>query len=196
MRFITLTFLILLIINPLTVLGNTNSNSIPVIDLATDPQKVLFDLSNIKPGDSITRNLVINNNGSSDFRYNTNSTYLKGSEIFYKQFDLTVKDSKGILFQDKLYKFIEIAPRLLKSNSQEQLTFHLELPMAVGNEFQGMEVDFKIDLYVEGDVPVGGVLPETATDMFNYMIGGSVLLVGGLFLYQYQRKRKQNIDKT
>ncbi|MBM6619057.1 TasA family protein [Bacillus suaedaesalsae] len=192
MRIMTLLLILLFLVKPLSVLGETNTN-IPQVDLATEPHKVLFDLTNMKPGDSVTRNLTISNNGKNSFNYLTTSKYLSGSEIFYKQLDLTVKDSKGIIYEGKLYNFSKLAPRLLESKQKETLTFHVTIPMELGNEYQGLTCDFQIYLYVEGDVPVGVMLPDTATNTFNWLLIGACLLATGTILgLSYKRVRQKD----
>jgi LPXTG-motif cell wall-anchored protein len=195
-RIIFLLTVIILIFNPGQSAGALNYTE---IDLTTNPGKVLFDLTNIKPGDSVTRNLSIGNNGNQDFKYIATSNFLSGSEIFYNKLDLVVEDKNGVLFDGKLFEFDKLSPRLLKSKQSENLQFFIQMPMELGNEFQGLDTEFEIKLYVEGTL--GGVLPAngpklpaTGSNMFNILLVGLVLVLGGTIL-QFFLKRRSRIDR-
>jgi LPXTG-motif cell wall-anchored protein len=195
-KIIHLFILFFLIFTPVSVYGEINNNE---LDLTTNPGKVLFDLSNMKPGDSVTRNLTIGNNGNQDFNYIASSKFLSGSEIFYNKLDLTVEDKNGQIYQGKLFEFDKLAPRLLKSKQNENLTFFILMPMELGNEFQGLETEFQIKLYVEGTL--GGVLPadgpklpNTGSDMFNILVVGAVLVLTGS-MFQFIVKRRNKLRK-
>lgn len=182
---------------PVRIYGQIGNNN--QIDLTTNPANVLFDLTNMKPGDSITRNLSIENNGNQDFNYIASSKFLSGSEIFYNKLDLIVEDKNGLIYQGKLFEFDKLSPRLLNSNQNENLTFFIKMPRDLGNEFQGLDTEFQIKLYVEGTLggalPADGPkLPNTSSDMFNILIVGAVLVVTGS-TYQFILKRRSKLRK-
>ncbi len=192
-KMIPLFVMVFLIFIPVSANGEINNNE---IDLTTNPGKVLFDLSNMKPGDSVTRILTIGNNGKQDFNYIASSKFLSGSEIFYNKLDLIVKDKNGPIYQGKLFEFNNLAPRILKSNQSENLTFFIKMPMELGNEFQGLDTEFQIKLYVEGTL--GGVLPadgpklpNTGSDMFNILVVGAVLVLTGSTLQLFIKRRNK-----
>ncbi|QHS24364.1 LPXTG cell wall anchor domain-containing protein [Virgibacillus sp. MSP4-1] len=168
------------------------------IDIATSPHKIFFNLQNLKPGDFSTKEMTIYNKGEEDFNYLFTNRFLTGSEKLYNEFLLTVRDKNGVLFDGKLKNFEELASRELKSGDSEVLTFKVEMPYELGNEFQGLSTEFQFKVFVEGTlggaIPVEHRLPETSTNMFHYMILGIMLLLGGGSLYYFQ-KRKKNIDK-
>jgi LPXTG-motif cell wall-anchored protein len=183
-----------LILSPLWTFAEGNNT---VINLTTSPGKVLFDLSNIKPGDSVTRELVITNNGKKDFEYITYSDFLSGSELFYRNLDLKIMDKSKTLFEGKLSKFDKLEPRLLGSKQKEKITFYINVPIELGNEYQGLDTEFEFKFYVEGTL--GGILPangpklpDTGTNMFNYILAGSALLIIGLFTQFFMLKRKNS----
>jgi LPXTG-motif cell wall-anchored protein len=191
MKLIPPLLLIFVLLFPLGASGNVNNGE---IDLTTRPGKVLFDLSNVKPGDSVVREFVISNNGFQDFKYITSSNFLSGSEEFYNQLDLTLEDVTGVLYEGKLKDLTGMDPRLLQSNQSETLLFVVKIPMELGNEYQGLSTEFQLKLFVEGTL--GGVLPadgprlpNTATDMFNLMVAGAALVLGG-GIYYFRNKRK------
>lgn len=185
-------FLILLVI-PITVYGervNTNEE----VNLSTNPGKILFDISNVKPGDFIKRNIVIHNNGKNDFDYIITNKYKSGSDIFYKQLILKIEDSKNILYEGNLYKFNKLSQRYLKSKTNESLLLTIYIPLELGNEFQGHETEFEFKIYVEGTLggvlPVDNKLPTTGSEMFNLLAIGAAILLAGLILFGYVKRKK------
>jgi hypothetical protein len=182
---------LLLVIIPTQVIAESDSN---VIDLTTDPVKVLFDLSNVKPGDSVYRNLVIKNDGDQDFNYLSSSKFTSGLEDFYNKLDLVIKDSNGVLYDGKLFKFNKLEPRLLKSNKTDQLLFYIKVPDDLGNTFQGLRTEFQFKFYVEGTLggllPANGPrLPDTGGSTFNILVSGFVMILFGLFIQMMVRNQ-------
>jgi len=192
MRIISMV-LLLLIIFPFKGSAEDKQNIVQV-DLAISPAEILFDISNMKPGDSVSRELLVVNNGADDFKYILENNFMSGDRVLYNQFDLIIEDNNGIVFEGKLNKFSELAPRLLKSKNEENLSLFIKMPIELGNEFQGLSSDFQFKIYVEGTmggvIPVDNRLPDTATNMFNYLLAGVALIGGGITLFMMQRKRK------
>jgi LPXTG-motif cell wall-anchored protein len=165
------------------------------IDIATSPHKVFFNLTNLKPGDYTSKVLTVHNNGSQDFKYLFSNKFLSGSEKFYNELKLKVKDDQGILFNGLIKDFETLDSRSLGSGESEKLYFTIEIPYELGNEFQGLSSEFQFKLFVEGTLggtlPVDGPrLPVTGTDLYKILLIGGILFTGGvsLFLYQYKRK--------
>ena len=135
--------------NPYFVYANTDN-----ISISTDPEGVLFDADNIKPGDTFERHLTVRNDGEFDFFYQSESKKVNGSDSLYEQLELSVYDSDGAnLYEGKLSGFDGFEPRFLESGTEEELTFVAEFPPESGNEFQGLETMFVILFYAEGDMP-------------------------------------------
>jgi LPXTG-motif cell wall-anchored protein len=183
MRVVTFLLIIVFFLYPQQTFGDSINKD---VDLSTSPGRVLFDITNIKPGDSVIRNLKIYNNGASDFNYIVTTKFLSGSELFYNQLNLEIQDSGGLLYKGKLNRFKELEPSLLKSKQSENLILKVKIPLELGNEYQGLNNEFQIKLYVEGTL--GGILPangpklpETGTNMFNYLAAGAVMILGGCF---------------
>jgi LPXTG-motif cell wall-anchored protein len=171
------------------------------IDIATSPHKIFFNLSNLKPGDRITKILTVYNNGKQDFSYLFSNNFVTGSEKFYNELLLKVSDSDRVLYQGKLKDFHKLDARGLKNGTEEELVFAVEIPFELGNEFQGVGCEFQFKLYVEGTLggvlPVDGPkLPNTATGMFNLMALGAALIIGGFIFYSVLNKRRQDINPT
>jgi LPXTG-motif cell wall-anchored protein len=169
------------------------------IDIATSPHNLLFNTSNLKPGDSVSKTLVVINEGKNDFYYLFSNQFLKGSEYFYNNIFLTVRDDKEVLFNDKIINFKKIESRFLRKGTSENLYFQLNIPNELGNEFQGLGSEFQFKFYVEGTL--GGVLPadgpklpDTGSDMFNILVVGAVLVLTGS-TFQFIVKRRSKLRK-
>jgi LPXTG-motif cell wall-anchored protein len=169
------------------------------IDLSVEPRKVLFDLTNLKPGDSVARFLKVLNNGDEDFEYVINNDFTGGSKEFYNKLELRIEDSKDVIYEGLLHNFKKLDSRVLKYKQIEELLFFIEIPMELTNEFQGLSTNFEFKIYVEGTlggiIPVDNRLPETATNMFNYLIAGAALITGGGALLIHQKRKKLKQEK-
>jgi LPXTG-motif cell wall-anchored protein len=197
MRIISLFVIIVFVLTPLKTYAE---NNIPSIDLTTNPDKVLFDLSNVKPGDSVTRELIIKNNGTDDFNYLASNSFISGSNLFFRKLDLKIEENSTVLYDGKLSNFTKLGPRSLKSNQNKKLKIYIQVPPNLGNEYQGLEMEFQFKFYVEGTL--GGILPATGpklpvtgTNTFNYLVAGAVLFLGGLLL-QFLINRKKLYSKV
>ncbi|MFV8826778.1 LPXTG cell wall anchor domain-containing protein [Alkalihalobacterium sp. APHAB7] len=191
----------------------TGANEVePVVNLSTSPTSYLFDISNMKPGDSIARELTVINSGNRDYYYQSKAKQTAGSEMLYKQLQLYVSTSEKTLFEGSLADFIGFEPRFLEKGTEEDIQFWVEFPWESGNEFQGLATAFEIKLWAEGSAPPGSgtpatptqgeitpgdgsPLPTTATNMFNLIIGGLLLLSVGFIFYVIQKRRKAALNK-
>jgi hypothetical protein len=167
------------------------------IDLSTNPQKVFFDIQNAKPGDTYIKILNVQNNGEKDFNYLFSSYFLSESKNIYNQLLLKVEVKDTVLFNGKLMNFEKLKARILKKKTNENLTFSIYFPIELGNEFQDANCEFQFKFYVEGTLggllPANGPnLPNTGTDIFNYIVGGSVLIITGLITQYFILKRKKS----
>ncbi|MCP8615768.1 TasA family protein [Salirhabdus salicampi] len=184
----------LLVLIPISTIASTHDNERQaVIDISVKPQKILFDLRNTKPGDSVARSFQIANNGKEQLTYLINNTFTDGSEHFYNQLLLQIKDEgENTIFNGKLKDFQQLDERTLQSETSENLLFLIEIPTELTNEFQGLGSEFQFKVYVEGTLggvlPVDKRLPSTSTPFFNYFLIGSVFILIGASLYVYQRR--------
>ncbi len=193
-----------------SVSGETNSNS--KIDIGISPSEYLFDVDNMKPGDWAPRTIVIQNKGLNEFNYYTTLQNDSGSEKLFNELLLEISDSNGEIYSGNLADFKELSPRTLAPSSEEELTFTIRFPEKLGNEFQGLSVNFSLIFSAEGDnndtdqETSGGViggddnfqsggskLPVTATNMFTYLlIGGALIVTGGIVFLLYRIRRLDN----
>lgn len=192
--------------------------------ITTSPDRVLFNVDNMKPGDWAERSLTIQNRSENDFTYNTEVIFKGGSKKLYNEFLLVVEDARGLLYSGKLSDFNRLEPRALKSLHEEELQFVVSFPTHLGNDFQGLEFEVEFRFVVEGyeiEKPVdpvdpekdviqpqrpidkndldkgvkkGQILPSTSTDIFNYIVAGFIILLLGTVLYLYNRRKKVKLE--
>jgi LPXTG-motif cell wall-anchored protein len=180
-------------------LSNPASAEVQEIDIVTTPEKVLFDVTNMKPGDWAIRDLKIKNSGKQNFDYLFSSNKKSGSNQLYNELFLTVNHGNTELYKGKLGGFSKLDPRALKSGGEETLTFRVDFPEHLGNEYQGLATEVEFKFYVEGTLggvlPVDGPkLPNTGTDMFNILVAGAVLVLTGTII-QFVLSLRRKIAK-
>lgn len=171
------------------------------IDIASSPEKILFDIHNFKPGDWSNRTLTIHNNGNREFKYITSVKYLDGSEKYFNELLIKISDRNKVLYEGKLKNLNKLSPRILAKNTSEQLIFQVSVPWELGNEFQGIGCRVEFIFYAEdsgsGTVPTnGGLLPTTATNIFNFIAAGGALIVTGIMMQLYFSKRKRKAEQN
>ncbi|WP_078378991.1 TasA family protein [Sutcliffiella halmapala] len=170
------------------------------IDIMTTPESILFDVTNMKPGDWAERTLVITNKGKKDISYLTSAKLTSGSKKLYNELSLSISDKDGEIFNGKLAGFNKLAPREIKTSAQEELIFTVTFPPELGNDFQGLASEVEFKFYAEGTL--GGLipaengikLPNTATDTLNFIIIGGILLMIGIIVVFIFRKKRAGID--
>ncbi|MUK89070.1 hypothetical protein GMD78_11865 [Ornithinibacillus sp. L9] len=192
---------------PVTSLADeSNSEKVSEIDITLSPSDVLFDIDNMKPGDWAPRSIVIQNSGKFDFNYQM-SVQNEGSERLFNEFLLEIKDDSDELYNGKLADFERLPIRELEASSEEELEIIVRYPEHLGNEFQGLDSQFTFIFTAEGteDTDIndrdeeniessvgsdddangtgsGSALPNTATNMFNIVLIGSILLGMGVII--------------
>ncbi|MFD2044973.1 TasA family protein [Ornithinibacillus salinisoli] len=195
----------------------SNADDMAEIDISLSPSDVLFNIDNMKPGDWAERNITIKNAGEYDFEYQM-SIRNEGSEKLFNEFLLEIRDSNDELYTGKLADFEKLPVREITSTNEEELEITVRFPEHLGNEFQGLDAQFTFIFVAEGaedtdtndrdeesvDGSVGSdkdnkdggsILPDTATNMFNLLLIGSILLVTGVVIAAssaIKRVRKNN----
>lgn len=196
-KWFPLIFLVLILLPINHVDAQTSENE---INIETSPHKILFDVDNMKPGDWAIRDYTIFNKGKQDFEYTASAQFKSGSKKLFKQLEIEISDKNGVLYSGKIKDFDGLDYRKLAKSDEETLTFRVDFPAELGNEYQGLTSKFTIKLYVRGTLggllPAdGGVLPNTATNMFNFIVGGLILVIGGATMYLYQRRKSIDLKK-
>ncbi|WLR43912.1 TasA family protein [Bacillus carboniphilus] len=181
---------------------------LPPIKLTTDLSssgEVFINVDNVKPGDWMPRSISVTNQGSADFRYTATAKRSKGSKKFYEQLDLKVVHENLVLYEGKLSDFTGLEPRMIKMNQTEELFFTITVPYELGNEFQGLISEIELQFFspdplgygggdgggLIGDPSKSGWLPQTATQSFNILAVGFMLLIFGIFLQIAKRNEKR-----
>ncbi|OAT81025.1 hypothetical protein A6P54_13610 [Bacillus sp. MKU004] len=192
---ISILIIIMILFAPGTLQAEENDNEQNDIDISVSPSPVLFNLTNVKPGDSMSRNMTITNKGKKDFQYLFTNTFRSGSEKFYNELLLVISKGNESLVEGKVKDFKKMDLRTLERGSSETLNITIEVPYELGNEYQGLTTEFQFNFLVEGSdgavSPVGGgrVLPDTGTDYYMYLVLGSVLFIAGISLYIITRRK-------
>ena len=188
------------------------------IDISSVPHKILFDASNLKPGDWIIEKVLISNEGMMDFRYSANVQKTSGSDLFFQQLQLEASINDTLLYNGPLHEFTGMPARPLKHATSEEMTLKVTFPWESGNEFQGLSADATIQFIAEEDIETTpteeidkeGVtsedrgkptlsilessLPQTGETppTLYYLIGGFLLMTGlGFYTTTVMRKRRE-----
>jgi hypothetical protein len=131
------------------------------VDIVTDPTDYLFQLSNMKPGDSATKQLIITNKGERNFTYFTEIQYKSGSREFMNSLHLRVEDIRGVnLYDGSLLNlnFDSFVLRYLPVNAEDLLVFTIEFPDSgtvqnnLQSEIVNFELSLKADEYINRDL--------------------------------------------
>jgi hypothetical protein len=184
------------------------------ISLDVFPEDILFQVENMKPGDWAPRTTIVQNNGQEAFLY-TMYIESEGTEKLFNELLLEIITSESELYNGKLADFENMDGRNLEPGEEEELEITIRFPEHLGNDFQGLNAEFRfvytaasqyeetavqVDGFVGSDSSPssgsgsssqqGGILPETATNIFLFLFLGAVLLVNGTLLYIYNKRRK------
>lgn len=172
------------------------------------PKEELFNIGNTKPGDYAYRPLLMQNNNDVDILYSIQMRN-DGDEKLFNELLLQVTDSDGTIFDGKLKDFEGFIDRPLDAQSEETIDFKLKFPEELGNEYQGLIAEFVLVFHAKAASDIGlakgavnagssglvqgGTLPQTATNMFTYLVVGALLLlIGGAVNYLNSKKDQVN----
>ncbi|MFS0783737.1 hypothetical protein [Bacillus sp. 1P06AnD] len=127
------------------------------IAIDTDaPGHVLINVKNLKPGDWIPRNITIYNNGKRNFKYTTSAENRSLSEKLFKKMTLQVKQGNTWLYSGLLQDFEKLSPRFLASGSSEVLSFRIDIPGELGNDYQQSKASVDLVFTAEATDDTGG----------------------------------------
>jgi hypothetical protein len=164
------------------------------IVIQTLPEKEFINLNDMAPGKSETQKITIQNNGRNDFNYSAIFKLNSGSEKLFNVLQLKVLKEDKTLFDGNMKDFTTLDPRKLNSNTHEELTFIVSVPTQIGNDFQGLssevEITFIAQSKLDGVIAGDSILPNTGTNIFNYLMIGIALIISGWILQSYFLKKK------
>lgn len=207
---IILSILLIIFFNLTTVQAEGN------IDINTLQHGYSFEVSNLKPGDWIPRNITVANDGKYDFKYTVRLGETKSIKGLLEELDFLISKGSVILYEGKVKDFKGFSPRELSAGSKEELLFQVTMPYEIGNEFQGSSAELKIIFLAEGkedntvihpDPDKGNPdtdavvtpeivnkLPNTATNYYNLLfIGGLLICLGGTISYILFRRKRYDL---
>jgi hypothetical protein len=159
-------FLLPIIISLVLVVFVTTLIAIPVsgeewgngepkeVDIVTDPTDYLFQLTNLRPGDSFSKSLTIKNTGNRNFSYFTEIEYKSGSREFIESLQLIIVDQRGInLYSGTLLNLNSesFEMRYLPVMAKDLLVFTITFPETgeVQNQLQNKNAIFQLSLKAE-----------------------------------------------
>ncbi len=168
-----------------------------VIQLTTSPAHSFINMQNMAPGDTVSEVLIVKNSGNIDFNYFVSAKMEKGEQMLFDQLRLKITKENKTLFSGKLNDLQKFEVGKLESNKRNDLTFTIELPIELGNEFQNKSTTLSIIFTAEG-IPASGTagngtnLPVTGTNTFNILAVGVLLVLLGLS-YQIPMNKRRKI---
>ena len=116
-----------------------------VISMATDhPAGAFVDVSNLAPGDTVTRTVTVENTGAVPFTYAITATNEGGPETALwknkvKGLQVSVSGDSGEIFAGPISHLAGISSgTVVPAGGTEVLTYVFSLPNATGNAFQGL----------------------------------------------------------
>jgi spore coat-associated protein N len=136
-----------------TAANTNNVFTTGTIDIATDPASGTFNVTNMCPGDAITKNITVQNLGSLDLDYNIKASQASGDASLYDVLDLKITKGADVLYEGKLAS-LSITKRTLATLTNEDLTFTVSMDSALTGP-QGATATVTFDFNA---VQVGGPL--------------------------------------
>jgi spore coat-associated protein N len=122
--------------------ANNNLLQAAVIDITTTPTSAIFDIIDMLPGDTVTRDVYVNNAGNADFTYKVNNSGT-GTLLWTDTtngLQLTIKEGSTIYYDGPVSSLNSNAASdfLLPEGQSDTLTFVVSLPTSADNTFQGL----------------------------------------------------------
>ncbi|MFL0583687.1 hypothetical protein ACH0B6_13985 [Solibacillus silvestris] len=171
------------------------------IVISITPTDTLFEVSNMKPGDWAPRTITVKNIGSKDFEYQM-QLQNSGDEKLFNELLLEIKADDEELYQDKLANFKSLPIRKLATGNEENLEVTIRFPEHLGNEFQALQSSFAFTFTAQGNEsepvqeeiigqisslgspmsPGGSILPDSSTNLINYLLLCGAFVVGGIVM--------------
>jgi LPXTG-motif cell wall-anchored protein len=153
-----LKLLFILSIIPVFMLFFYQTNSIEATEkpITLLPESRLFTISNMAPGDTDSKSLSIINNSETDFQYKLTTKHATGSLPLFNDLMVKVSNNGEIVFKGKLKDLIFANTRDLKKGEKDILTFNIEMPINLGNEYQGLTTVVDFIFSAVGDIEPPG----------------------------------------
>jgi LPXTG-motif cell wall-anchored protein len=152
------------------------------INIKLLPSSSFINADNMAPGDEVSSSLKIyvDHDHAEDVLIKTRMQ--SGSTPYYNQLHLLVSMEGKVLYKGILSKFQDYKINQVNKNGKT-LFFTISFPKESGNEFQSNKTNVAFDFFgsttIIGDMQNN--LPNTATNSFNYLVLGAILILLGLF---------------
>ena len=109
----------------------------------------IVNLTDLVPGDTVTRTVTVQNGGSLAFRYLVSATQTASTPLWTDTADglqLTVRTAGGsILYSGSLFGLGSLAgPTVLAPGTTETLRYTFDFPASASNAFQGLMQDLAL----------------------------------------------------
>ena len=152
----------------------SNVFTVGTLDLSTSPTSALFNAPAMAPGDEVAASLNVSNDGSLDLRYAVESSTTE--DVLAAQLTLTIRSGvttcdttnwdadgtqiySGILGSTSVETIIgdktqgaDTGDRTLSAGNNEDLCFHVELPLTAPDASQGVTTTATFTFYAEQTV--------------------------------------------
>ncbi|WP_157950826.1 LPXTG cell wall anchor domain-containing protein [Peribacillus acanthi] len=115
-----------------------------------NPEKSLFTVENLAPGDKVSNKIKITNGGKKNFIYFSYAEKMSSSKNLYENLNLIIEENSNLIYVGTLKDFFSFPPRFLRNGESETLKFTLEMPLSLGNEFQGSSAEVEFKFVAEG----------------------------------------------
>lgn len=153
---------------------NTNAFTVGTLDISTTPAAALFTASAMAPGSEVTEPLTVSNDGTLDLRYAIESE--TDEDVLAAQLVLTIRAGvsicddadwdadgtqlySGILGSTSVEAIVgdktpgdDSGDRTLTAGNDEDLCFHVELPISAPDSSQGITTTATFTFYAEQTV--------------------------------------------
>jgi hypothetical protein len=132
-----------------TTVNPTNLLATATLSLSNDKSTdgSLVSLSNMVPGDTATRTVVLTNTGNVGFTYTASATPLSATVLWTdltNGLQVSVKRGINVLYTGALKNLAIPASPTLAPAATDTLTFDFSLPTAADNSFQGLTQTFTV----------------------------------------------------
>lgn len=120
-----------------TAINSGNVFTTGTLNLTTTPATGTFNVTGMKPGDTVNQTITVNNTGSLNLTYNITGSIPTGDEPLSSDLALSVYSGATLISGPGKITDLNILSRALAATTNETLTFSVNLPSGVGNEAQG-----------------------------------------------------------
>src|SRR5690606_16632915 len=165
------------------------------IAISTNSSRSFINLENMVPGDKITKSLQVINEGNVDFNYKLSAEMESGDQVLFDNLKVTITDKDKDIYNGSIKELNTLNLGELLSFKKNDLLFTVELPKVAGNEVKNKTTvigfNFVAEGLNEGGNGNGNNLPNTATNHFNLLLAGALLLLGGSSILIYVTRKSR-----